>query len=59
MFLATSISVSGLHGFLILVAFILFLVAGFVAWFIAPRMIWASLVAAGLALYMFALLVSG
>lgn len=59
MYLATSVSVSGLHGFLILIAFILLVIAAFVAWFIAPRMIWASLVSAALALYMFALLVSG
>jgi hypothetical protein len=57
--LASSFTVSGAHGFLILIAFIAFIIAAFLAWFIAPRQIWGTLVAAGLALYMLALLFGG
>lgn len=56
MILASSFSVSGAHGFLILVAFLLFAVSAIIAWVVEPRAIWATFVAAGLALYMLALL---
>lgn len=57
--LASGLTVSGPHGVLILLAMILFIIAGFLAWFIAPRAIWASLISGGLALYMLALLWAG
>ena len=57
--LADGFTVSGVHGFLILIAFLLFAVAAVVAWVVAPRLIWATFVAAGLALYMLALLITG
>jgi hypothetical protein len=53
-YLAASFTVSGAHGVLILLAFLLFLVAAVVAWVIAPRAVWATFVAAGLALFMLA-----
>ena len=56
--LADGFTVSGVHGFLILLAFLLFAVAGCVAWFVA-RQLWAAFVAGGLALYMLALLFAG
>jgi uncharacterized membrane protein YqjE len=55
----SSFTVSGVHGFLILIAFLLFAVAAVVAWVVTPRAIWATFVAAGLALYMLALLFTG
>jgi len=57
--LADSFTVSGVHGFLILIAFILFAVAAVVAWVVEPRAVWATFVAAGLALFMLALLFGG
>jgi hypothetical protein len=57
--LADSFTVSGAHGFLILIAFILALIAAFLAWFIAPRAIWGTLIAAALALFFLALLFGG
>lgn len=57
--LASSFTVSGAHGFLVLIAFIVFVIAAFLAWFIAPRAIWGTLIAAGLAAYMLALLFTG
>ena len=57
--LADGFTVSGVHGFLILIAFLLFAVAAVVAWVVAPRAICATFVAAGLALYMLALLFAG
>ena len=59
MVLADSFTVSGIHGFLILLAFILFAVAAVIAWVVAPRAIWASFVAGGLALLSLAMLFSG
>jgi hypothetical protein len=53
---ASSFSVSGAHGVLILIALILFAVAAVVAWVIAPRAVWATFVAAGLALLALAML---
>lgn len=49
---------NGLHGFLLVVACLLFLIAAIVAWFIG-RTYWATLVAAGLCLATLAMLVSG
>lgn len=57
--LADGFTVSGVHGFLILIAFLLFAVAAVVAWFVEPRAIWATFVATGLALFMLALLFGG
>lgn len=56
MVLASSFAVSGVHGFLVLIAFLLFAVAAIVAWLVEPRAIWATFVAGGLALFMLALL---
>lgn len=54
MTLASSFSVSGAHGALCLIALILFAVAAVVAWVVAPKAIWATFVAAGLAIFMLA-----
>lgn len=51
--------VSGVHGFLVLVAFIVFLIAAVIAWIATPKAHWAGAVAAGLALYMLSLLFTG
>ncbi len=51
MVLATTISVNGISGVFDLLAAILFLVAALVAWFVAPRALWATFVAAGLCLW--------
>lgn len=56
--LAASFTVSGVHGFLILIAFLLFAVAAILAWVMA-KAYWATFVAAGLALFMFAQLITG
>jgi hypothetical protein len=56
--LASSFTVSGAHGVLILIAAILFAVAAVLAWVVEPRNVWASFVAAGAALVSFALLFS-
>jgi hypothetical protein len=45
------------NGILVLIACILFFVAAGVAWFVTPRAIWGTLIAAGLAVYMLALLI--
>lgn len=57
--LAASFSVSGVHGALILIAVLAFLVAAIIAWFVTPRTHWATLVAAGLCLFALSFLVSG
>lgn len=57
--LASSFQVSGTHGFLILIAFILLAIAAVVAWVIAPRAVWATFTAAALALFMLAQLITG
>jgi hypothetical protein len=57
--LATSFTVSGLHGWLILVAAVLFFTAAVVAWVTSPRVSWAALAAAGLCLVTLALLITG
>jgi len=51
MVLATTISVNGIHGVFLILAAILFLVSALVAWFVAPRQLWATFVAAGLCLW--------
>ncbi len=56
MFLASGFAVHGAHGVLILVSLILFIIAAVIAWVIAPRAVYATFVAAGLAIYMLALL---
>lgn len=48
--LAVSFTASGPDGFLYAAAAIAFLIAAIVAYFVAPRAIWASLVALGLTL---------
>jgi uncharacterized membrane protein YqjE len=58
-YLADGFTVSGVHGFLILVAFLLFAVSAVIAWVVEPRAVWATFVAAGLALFMLALLFGG
>lgn len=55
---AASFSVSGVHGFLILIAFLLLTVSAILAW-VMGRQVWATFVAAGLALYMLSLLITG
>jgi hypothetical protein len=50
--LASGLTVSGAHGVFILIALILFAVAAVIAWVIEPRAVWATFVAAGLALFM-------
>ena len=57
--LATSVTVNGLHGVLLLIAVLLFLIAAIVAWFVTPRTYWAAFVAGGLCLATLALIVSG
>jgi hypothetical protein len=54
--LASSFTVSGAHGIFILIALILFACAAVIAWVIAPRQVWATFVAAGLALFALAML---
>jgi hypothetical protein len=54
--LASGLAVNGAHGVFILIAMILFIVAAIVAWVLAPRAVYATFVAAGLAIYMLALL---
>jgi hypothetical protein len=48
---ATSISVNGFGGVLVIIAALLSLIAAIVAWFVAPRAIWATFVAAALCLF--------
>ena len=47
--LAGSFTVSGVHGFLVLIAFLLFTVAAILAW-VMGKQLWGTFVAAGLAL---------
>jgi hypothetical protein len=50
--LAATVTVSGIDGFFLIVAALLFLVAAIVAWFVAPgRNYWAAAVACGLLLW--------
>jgi hypothetical protein len=57
--LAVSFAVSGLHGVLQLIAVLLFLIAAVVAWFVTPRAVWATFVAAGLCLVTLSMLITG
>jgi hypothetical protein len=43
-----TIAVTGISGFFLIVAAVLFLVAAIVAWLIPPRAYWAASIAAGL-----------
>jgi hypothetical protein len=56
--LAVTATVSGIDGFFYVVAVILFLISAIVAWFVAPRQIWATFVAAGLMLVALAKIVT-
>lgn len=47
---------AGAQAVLYFIAFAAFLIAAFVAWFVEPKLIWATLVAVGLAAWMFVLL---
>jgi hypothetical protein len=55
---AASFQVSGLHGVALIIALLLFIVAGIIAWFVQPRTYWATFVAAGLALVTLSMLVT-
>lgn len=61
MYLATSFTVSGAHGFLIVVAGIIFIIAAVLAIFAGPPRLHQAVgsTATGLAVYMLALLFSG
>jgi hypothetical protein len=54
---ATTITVSGIDGFLEILACLCFLIAAIIAWFVEPRQRWATLVAAGLLLWILTLIV--
>jgi hypothetical protein len=56
---AASFQVSGVHGFALIIALLLFIAAGIIAWFVSPRTYWATFVAAGLALVTLSMLVTG
>ena len=58
MTLAASFTVSGLHGWLVLISFLLAAVAAGVAW-VMGRQLWAALTAAALALFFLAQLITG
>jgi len=45
---AVSFVANGIDGIFLVIAALCFLVAAIVAWFVAPRNLWATLVAAGL-----------
>lgn len=55
---AGGVSLGGTSNILVLIALILFAVAAIVAWFVEPRTIWATFVAAGLALFMLSILLA-
>jgi hypothetical protein len=57
--LAVSFSVSGLHGWLQLIAAVLFAIAAVIAWFTSPRAHWAAFTAAGLCLAALSMLITG
>lgn len=52
-----SITVSGIDGFLVILAALFFLVAAIVSWFVAPRNHWAALISAGLLFWVLTLIV--
>jgi hypothetical protein len=54
---AASVTVSGIDGFLEILAVLCFLVAAIVAWFVEPRTRWATLIAAGLLFWILTLIV--
>lgn len=55
---AASFQVNGVHGALLIIAVILFLIAGIVAWFVQPRYHWATCVSIGLCLVALSFLVT-
>jgi hypothetical protein len=57
--MAVSFTVSGLHGWLQLIAMILFFIAAIIAWFVSPRAHWATFIAAGLCLAALSMLITG
>lgn len=57
--LAASVQVNGIHGALVIIAVILFLIAALVAWFAEPHTRWAVCVAAGLCLVTLSLIITG
>ena len=59
MLYAASLQVNGLHGALLIIAVIAFLIAAVIAWFVPPRTYWPTLVAGGLCLATLAMLVTG
>jgi hypothetical protein len=56
--LALTATVSGIDGFFYVLAAILCLIAAIVAWFVAPRAIWATFVAVALMLFALAKLIT-
>lgn len=48
MLLATTVTVHGITGFFYILAAILFLICAIVAWFVTPRYLYATFLAAGL-----------
>jgi hypothetical protein len=54
---AASVTVSGIDGFLEILAVLCFLIAAVIAWFVEPRARWATLVAAGLLFWILTLIV--
>ena len=47
---AITFTVSGLHGWLYVIAAVLFFVSAIIAWFVTPRSYWPTFVALGLVL---------
>jgi hypothetical protein len=56
--LAVSFVANGIDGFFLIVAALCFLIAAVIAWFVAPRNVWAVLVAAGLLFWVLTGLIS-
>jgi hypothetical protein len=54
---ATSITIHGIDGVFLIIAALLFLVAAIIAWFVAPRSYWPTMVAAGLLFWVLTLLI--
>jgi hypothetical protein len=48
---STTVTVHGIDGVFLIIAALLFLIAAIVGWFVAPRALWATFVAAGLCLW--------
>ncbi len=56
--LAAGFQVSGVHGFILVLACLAFFAAAIIGWFAAPRMFWATAIAAGLFLLTLSYLVT-